>query len=51
MDGNIKEAVPVPDGYKYAAPKVNQPGYGDDFYRNLVKETGDKFKVVGPAGH
>ena len=51
MDGNIKEAVPVPSGYKYAAPIVKQPGYGDSFYRDLIKETGDKFKVVGPAGH
>jgi dipeptidase len=51
MDGNIKEAVAVPDGYKYVAPTVKQPGYGDSFYRNLIKETGDKFKVVGPAGH
>jgi dipeptidase len=45
MDGNIKTAVP---GEKN--PKVNQPGYGDDFYRNLVKQTGDKFKVIGPEG-
>ena len=51
MDGNIKEAAPVPAGYKYAAPIVKQPGYGDSFYRELIKETGDKFKVVGPAGH
>jgi dipeptidase len=51
MDGNIKQAVPVPAGYKYIAPTVNQPGYGDEFYRKLVKETGDKFKVIGPSGH
>lgn len=51
MDGNIKEAVPVPAGYKYTEPKVKQPGYGDDFYRKLVKVTGDKFKVIGSAGH
>ena len=51
MDGNIKEDVPVPDGYKYIAPAIKQPGYGDDFYRNLIKETGDKFKVIGSAGH
>jgi len=49
MDGNIKEAVPVPEGYKYKAPKVKQPGYGDTFYKKLVKETGDKFKVIGPT--
>jgi len=51
MDGNIKEAVAVPEGYKYIAPKVKQPGYGDSFYRGVIKETGDKFKVIGPASH
>jgi dipeptidase len=51
MDGNIKQAVPVPDGYIYVAPDIKQPGYGDDFYRKLVKETGEKFKVAGPVGH
>ena len=39
MDGNIKKAVPVPDGYIYVAPEVNQPGYGDPFYRKLIKST------------
>jgi dipeptidase len=51
MDGNIKTAVPVPAGYKYVAPEVKQPGYGEGFYRNLIKSTGDKFKVIGSAGH
>jgi dipeptidase len=51
MDGNIKEAKPLPSGYKYIAPSVKQPGYGDEFYRKLIKETGNKFKVVGSAGH
>jgi hypothetical protein len=51
MDGNIKTAVPVPDGYKFANPIVKQPGYSDEFYRKLVNETGDKFKVVESAGH
>ncbi len=40
MDGNIKEKDPI--NYN---PKVKQPGYGADFYRKIVKETGDKFKV------
>ncbi len=48
MDGNIKEPAPLPAGNKFVNPKVKQPGYGEPFYRNLVKETGDKFKVVGP---
>jgi len=51
MDGNIKTAVPVPAGYKYVAPDIKQPGYSNEFYRNLVKETGDKFKVIGTSGH
>ena len=51
MDGNIKQAAVVPDGYKYVAPEIKQPGYGDAFYRDLIKETGDKFKVIGSAGH
>ena len=40
MDGNIKSKVP---GEKN--PKVNQPGYSQDFYKIIVKETGEKFKV------
>ncbi len=51
MDGNIKTAVAVPDGYKYVAPDIKQPGYGEPFYRDLIKQTGDKFKVVGGTGH
>ena len=47
MDGNIKEK----DGSKQN-PKLKQPGYSDGFYRNLIKSSGDKFKVVGPpSGH
>jgi hypothetical protein len=51
MDGNIKEAVPVPAGYKFANPTVKQPGYSESYYKELIRETGDKFKVIGPAGH
>jgi dipeptidase len=51
MDGNIKEAVAVPEGYKYIAPDIKQPGYGEEFYRELIRQTGDKFKVKGAAGH
>jgi hypothetical protein len=51
MDGNIKEAVAVPEGYKYIAPDIKQPGYGEEFYRELIRQTGDKFKVKGSAGH
>jgi len=46
MDGNIK--TPNPGQLN---PNVSQPGYGEDWYRKIVDETGDKFKVIGGAGH
>ena len=49
MDGNIKTAVDVPEGYIYHAPKVEQPGYPEWFLRMIVEQTGDKLKVIGPA--
>lgn len=51
MDGNIKEARPVPEGYIYITPNVEQPGYGEEWYKFIIQETGDKFKVIGEAGH
>ncbi len=50
MDGNIKEKAPAKDNYKYVSPKLEQPGYGDDWYKRIVKETGDQFKMQG-GGH
>lgn len=44
MDGNIKTPNPGQQN-----PNVSQPGYGDDFYRKIVKETGDKLKVIDSA--
>ncbi len=44
VDGNVKEARPVPDGYKYYTPAVSQPGYGEDWLRVIVNSTGDKLK-------
>ncbi len=38
MDGNIKTPNPG-----HLNPHVSQPGYGQDFYKRVVKETGDKF--------
>lgn len=46
MDGNIKTPVP---GEKN--PKVNQPGYGEDWYRKIIQETGDKLKVLSSDEH
>ncbi|MCF8367462.1 MAG: C69 family dipeptidase [Bacteroidales bacterium] len=51
MDGNVKEAVDVPEGYKYHNPKLSQPGYSKEWYKKIVEDTGDKFKMPGPAGH
>jgi len=51
MDGNIKTALPVPDGYEYYNPKVEQPGYGEEWYRKIVEETGDHFLVPGVPSH
>jgi hypothetical protein len=44
VDGNVKEKVQVPKNYKYHNPKISQPGYGEDWYRTIVKNTGDQFK-------
>jgi dipeptidase len=45
VDGNVKTAVPLPEGYKYVNPKVVQPGYGEEWNRKVAKDTGDKLKV------
>jgi dipeptidase len=44
VDGNVKESQPLPKGYKYTVPKITQPGYGDEWNRIIIKETGDKYK-------
>ena len=49
MDGNVKEKSAVKENYKFVAPKLSQPGYGDEFYKNVVKETGDKFLIKGDS--
>ncbi len=46
MDGNIKEKVPGKMN-----PKLEQPGYGEEWYRRIVNETGDKFKMKGKESH
>jgi dipeptidase len=40
MDGNVKTKV---EGQQN--PKVEQPGYSQEWYRKLVEETGNKFRV------
>ncbi len=51
MDGNIKEKQDVPENYKYIPAKVDQPGYGEDWYRRIVKETGEQFLMPAGGGH
>ena len=45
MDGNIKTKEEVKEGYKMANPKVEQPGYGEAWYRKIIKETGNQFEM------
>ncbi|MCU0458740.1 MAG: C69 family dipeptidase [Bacteroidales bacterium] len=51
MDGNIKTRRPVPEGYKYVAPEVKQPGYPQDWLMRIVIDAGDKLKMPDGAGH
>jgi dipeptidase len=44
MDGNVKEKQAIPKGYKMMNPKLTQPGYGDDWNRLIINNTGNKFK-------
>ncbi len=51
MDGNIKEKTEVPEGYKFHNPKLQQPGYGEAWYKRIVDETGDRYLYKGNEGH
>ena len=51
MDGNIKTKTELKPGYKYIAPKVEQPGYGESWYKRIATETGEKLMIKGEAGH
>jgi dipeptidase len=46
MDGNIKTAIPGEP-----IPKLEQPGYGEDWYRRIVNETGNKYLYIGEPTH
>lgn len=52
-DGNImKETNGVFDRTETGMPpSPDQPGYPEQWYRSVVKQTGDKLKVIGTAGH
>ncbi|MBA4321722.1 MAG: dipeptidase [Odoribacter sp.] len=45
MDGNLKEKQTVPTGYNRINAKRSHPGYGDEWNRFIIKNTGDKFKA------
>ncbi len=46
MDGNVKTVNPG-----HQNPHLKQPGYSKAFYKNIVKETGDKLKVPVGGSH
>jgi dipeptidase len=46
MDGNIKEKV---EGKR--KPKFEWPGYGEEWYRELIEKTGDRFRYPDEASH
>ncbi|MDD4236490.1 MAG: C69 family dipeptidase [Bacteroidales bacterium] len=50
LDGNIKEPSEAKEGHKYVNPKIEFPGYGEDWYRRIIEDTGDQFKMEG-GGH
>ncbi|NOQ26063.1 MAG: dipeptidase [Bacteroidales bacterium] len=51
-DGNIKKHQGDSSNYvrrlfdkEFLLPGIEQPGYSDKYYQNLIEKTGDKFKV------
>ena len=44
LDGTVREKPEPRENYKYLSPIITSPGYGDAWYRLIIKETGDKFK-------
>ena len=50
-DGNIVTKTEHKEDYKYDVPKCVQPGYGEDWYKKIVKETGDKFLMPASDEH
>lgn len=50
MDGNVKKSKDMQildNGNGQGIPfDPDQPGYGDEWYKRLIEETGDKFKVI-----
>lgn len=51
LDGNVKTPREVPPGYKYISPEVEQPGYSQQWYQQLIKASGNKFKYLNTDTH
>ncbi len=51
MDGNVKTKVEVQDNYQFANPKLEQPGYNDGWYKEVVKDAGEKLEYQGETSH
>ncbi|MDA3819438.1 MAG: hypothetical protein PF590_03080 [Candidatus Delongbacteria bacterium] len=43
MDGNVKKKAAPKENYKYVAPELEQPGYGEEWYHRIIEDTGDQF--------
>ena len=50
-DGNIKTKAEAKEGYKFVTPKLEQPGYGDAWYKKIVNETKDQFEMPSSPAH
>ena len=46
MDGNVKVANPG-----HQNPHLEQPGYGDKWYKKIADETGEKLRMPDTGGH
>jgi dipeptidase len=44
VDGNVKVKQNVPPGYNRVNARLSQPGYSEEWYRTIVKSTGDRFR-------
>lgn len=51
LDGNVKSKAEVPENYKYKNPNIEYPGYGEDWYKKIIDETGDKFVYPSSPEH
>lgn len=51
MDGNVKSPVAVPENYIYVNPKLEQPGYSEEWYKKVVEDSGEKFLYQDDASH